>query len=160
MAYNKWINTFSTQAEYEEYIAGDVDQYPNIAFVESTNSVMILDEEPEPEEYDYYITVRQQTSDVPTEEGGELYDGKDYWIELKAESGDDPQEPFDGEFVMTCQDSPDFYFDVDRDDEGGVDGEMYFGKSVEGETITISYVQDGVTLASASYVASVLHDDL
>ena len=46
---NKWINTFSTQAEYEEYIAGDVDQYPNISFVEATNSVYILDEEPEPE---------------------------------------------------------------------------------------------------------------
>ena len=48
MAYNKYLNTFSTQAEYEEYIAGDVDQYPNIAFVEATSEVYILDEEPEP----------------------------------------------------------------------------------------------------------------
>lgn len=159
---NKWINSFSTQAEFEEYIAGEVDQYPNISFIEATSEVYILESEPEPEpeEYDYYISVRQQISEYPTEEGGELYDGMDYWIELKAESGDDPVEPFDGEFVMTCQNSPDFYFDVDRDDEGGVDGEMYFGNSVEGETITLSYVQDGVTIASSTFVASVPHDEL
>lgn len=151
---NKYLNTFSTQADYEEYIAGDVDHYPNIAYIESTSSVMILDEEPEPEEYDYYITVLDQRADNLVEEGGELYADRDYWIELKAESGVDPTEPFDGEFVMTCQNSPDFYFDIYRDYDGGVDGEMYFGNSVEGETITISYVQDGVTIASSTFVAN------
>ena len=152
---NKWINTFSTEEEYYAYINGDADHYPSISFIESTNSVYILDQEPEPEEYDYYITVLDQRTDNLVEEGGELYVGMDYWIELKAESGDDPTEPFDGEFVMTCQNSPDFYFDVERDDEGGVDGTLRFDGAEDGDTITISYVQNGETLASASYVASV-----
>ena len=251
---NKYLNTFSTVAEYEQYIAGSVDQYPNIAYIEETDSLAVIGEEHVPvfsikvldgwgeeysdgatiegdgeqdylyvegyldgelitvndfsvssdnlsfasngltqynaelpygydntynytitatcsgqtvtfsvtyvqpatpvEEYDYYITVLDQMAYNLVEEGGELYVGMDYWIELKAESGDDPTEPFDGEFVMTCQNSPDFYFDVERDDEGGVDGEMYFLNSVDGNTITISYVQDGVTIASSTFVAS------
>lgn len=46
---NKHINTFESLAEYEEYIAGDVDQYPNISFIEATSEVYILESEPEPE---------------------------------------------------------------------------------------------------------------
>lgn len=46
---NKWINTFSTEEEYYAYINGDTDHYPSISFIESTNSVYILDEEPTPE---------------------------------------------------------------------------------------------------------------
>lgn len=253
MAYNKWINTFSTQAEYEEYIAGDVDQYPNIALITATNEIKVIGEEHVPvfsitvygednielsdgdtingygdypssvtiegfmdgetivtdnysvsanngltfqpndggspiyyiaelpagydNTYEYTITAtcsgqsvtfnltyvqpEMEYSIAVSELGGDtiyeygqLVEGNTLWLQLLA-NGNPMQEPFDGNFVVECQDAPFFQYDYDRDSEGGVDESLVFSNAIDGSEITISYVQDDVTLASSTYYASV-----
>ena len=245
---NKYLNTFQTVAQYEEYIAGSVDQYPNIAYVEATDSVYVLEEEHIPvfsikvldglgdeysdgatiegdgetldflyvegyldgeqistddfsvtannglvftdettryqaelpygydSTYNYTITATCSGQTVTfsltyvqastpsfdysisvrdVEEGGELVPNEEYWVELTSELEYTEQEPFDGDFVVECSGEGYFNYNFDRDDIGGVDGTLTFDGAEDGDTITISYVQNGVTLASASYVASV-----
>lgn len=141
---NKWINSFSTEEEYYAYINGDTDHYPSISFIESTNSVYILESEPEPES-SYSIEV----SDV--EEGGELEMDGSYWVELHSD-GVQVEEPFDGEFRVQYSGDEWFEYEFERDDTGGVDGTLQIHGGEVGDGITITYVQDGVTLASSSYV--------
>lgn len=250
---NKYLNTFQTVAQYEEYIAGSVDQYPNIAYVEATDSVYVLEEEHIPvfsikvmdewgteysdggtfegdgEQQDdlyvegyldgqrisvddfsvagnndlsfrdsvaYYIaslpygydntynytitaTCQEQTvtfsltyvqASTPSfdysisvshveeghvEEGGELVPNEGYWVELTDEYDSVVQEPFDGDFVVECSGEGYFTYNFDRDYIGGVDGMFTFDGAEDGDTITISYVRDGTTLASSNFVASV-----
>ena len=95
---NKWINSFSTQAEYEEYIAGDVDQYPNISFVESTNSVYILDEEPAPPAVGLSLVLSfcQDLSDGDWCITQGFCDDSDYFVILMQ---GDSIVPYDGQYV-------------------------------------------------------------
>lgn len=45
---NKYFNTFATVAEYNEYMASEVVNYPNYAYVEATDEVVKVFEEPQP----------------------------------------------------------------------------------------------------------------
>lgn len=45
---NKYFNAFATVAEYNEYMASEVVNYPNYAYIEETDTVVKVFEEPQP----------------------------------------------------------------------------------------------------------------
>lgn len=49
MAYNKYINTFADQSEYEAYTATTGMSYPNIAYIVEEDELVIENGEPSPE---------------------------------------------------------------------------------------------------------------
>lgn len=45
---NHFINTFATRQEYEAYIASEAAMFPNYAYIEATDEVVKVMEEPQP----------------------------------------------------------------------------------------------------------------
>ena len=66
---NKYLNTFATLAEYNAYMAGNVVSYPNFAYIEATDEVVKVLEEPV--EFSIEVEVYGTTiSDGDTYDGG------------------------------------------------------------------------------------------
>lgn len=61
---NHFLNTFATRQEYEAYIASEAAMFPNYAYIEETDTVVKVFEEPQPPlAYSLILSVCQDPED-------------------------------------------------------------------------------------------------